>query len=48
MPITLAQVSSRLGDVDANLERAAGIIAQGGRESSDLVVFPELSSPATR
>jgi predicted amidohydrolase len=42
MRITLAQVASRLGDVDANLERAADIIAQGGRESSDLVVFPEL------
>lgn len=42
MRITLAQVSSRLGDIDANLERAADIIAQGGRESSDLVVFPEL------
>ncbi len=42
MRITLAQVASRLGDVDANLERAAEIIEQGGRESSDLVVFPEL------
>ena len=31
-----------LGEVDANLERAAEIVAQGGRESSDLVVFPEL------
>jgi predicted amidohydrolase len=42
MRITLAQVSSRLGDVDANLERAAEIVERGGRESSDLVVFPEL------
>jgi predicted amidohydrolase len=42
MRITLAQVGCRLGDVDENLERAAGIIEQGGRESSDLVVFPEL------
>src|ERR1044072_3687437 len=42
MRITLAQVASRLGDVDANLQRAAEIIEQGGRESSDLVVFPEL------
>jgi predicted amidohydrolase len=42
MRITLAQVSSRLGDVEANLERAAEIIVQAGRESSDVVVFPEL------
>jgi predicted amidohydrolase len=42
MRITLAQVASELGNVDANLERATEIIAQGGRESSDLVVFPEL------
>jgi predicted amidohydrolase len=42
MRITLAQVASRLGDLDANLERAGEIVAQGGREGSDLVVFPEL------
>jgi predicted amidohydrolase len=42
MRITLAQVSSELGDVDANLERAADIVAQARRQSSDLVVFPEL------
>jgi predicted amidohydrolase len=42
MRITLAQVESVLGDVDANLARATGIIEQAGRESSDLVVFPEL------
>jgi predicted amidohydrolase len=42
MRITLAQVSCELGDVDANLERARAIIAQAGRESSDVVVFPEL------
>jgi predicted amidohydrolase len=41
MRITLAQVPSRLGDVDANFARAAEVIEQGGRESSDLVVFPE-------
>ncbi len=42
MRITLAQVASELGDVDANLARATGIIEQAGDESSDLVVFPEL------
>jgi predicted amidohydrolase len=42
MRITLAQVSSVLGDVDANLARAAEIVGEAGQESSDLVVFPEL------
>ena len=42
MRITLAQVDSELGDVDANFDRASEIIEQAGRASSDLVVFPEL------
>jgi predicted amidohydrolase len=42
MRITLAQVASQLGDIDANLERAAEIMVEGGRRHSDLVVFPEL------
>jgi predicted amidohydrolase len=42
MRITLAQLASTLGDVDANLERAAGVVADAGREGSDLVIFPEL------
>jgi predicted amidohydrolase len=42
MRITLAQTTSQLGNVDANLERAAEIVEDSGREGSDLVVFPEL------
>jgi predicted amidohydrolase len=42
MRITLAQTTSRLGEVDANCERAAEIIIASGRDGSDLVVFPEL------
>ena len=42
MRIPLAQVPSVLGDVDANLARAAEILAQAGADNSDLVVFPEL------
>jgi predicted amidohydrolase len=42
MRITLAQTTSQLGDVEANLERAAEIVEDSGREGSDLVVFPEL------
>ena len=42
MRITLAQATSELGDVDANLKRAAEVVAQADSEHSDLVVFPEL------
>ena len=42
MRITLAQVPSVLGDVDANLARAAEIVGEAGQDASDLVVFPEL------
>ncbi len=42
MRITLAQTSSVLGDVDANLERAADLIRRAGEDGADLVVFPEL------
>ncbi len=42
MRITLAQVDSQLGDLEANLEQAAEVVAQAVDASSDLVVFPEL------
>ena len=42
MRITLAQVASELGDIEANLARAVEIVKQASRERSDLVVFPEL------
>ncbi len=42
MRITLAQTSSALGDLDANLERAASLIRRAGEDGSDVVVFPEL------
>lgn len=42
MRITLAQVDSRLGDLDVNLARAEDVVAGAVEESSDLVVFPEL------
>ncbi|MGH3516740.1 MAG: nitrilase-related carbon-nitrogen hydrolase [Haloechinothrix sp.] len=42
MRITLAQVDSRLGDVDANLEQAGRVVARAVAESADVVVFPEL------
>lgn len=42
MRITLAQLDTRLGDVDANLEQAEEVVARAVEESSDLIVFPEL------
>jgi predicted amidohydrolase len=40
--ITLAQVDAKLGDVDANAERAELAVAEAVEDRSDLVVFPEL------
>lgn len=42
MRITLAQVDSTLGDIDANVERAGRVLDDGARDSPDVVVFPEL------
>lgn len=42
MRLTLAQVDSRLGDLDGNLARAEDVVAGAVGESTDLVVFPEL------
>jgi predicted amidohydrolase len=43
MRITLAQVDSRLGELEVNIARAGQVIAEAVSEGSDLVVFPELS-----
>jgi predicted amidohydrolase len=40
--IALAQIAPRLGDVDANLDRHAEIIASSRDAGAGLVVFPEL------
>lgn len=42
MRITLAQLDSELGDIDANFDRASRVLAETTRDASDLVVFPEL------
>ncbi|MGH3447322.1 MAG: nitrilase-related carbon-nitrogen hydrolase, partial [Nocardioidaceae bacterium] len=42
MRISLAQMDSRLGDIDANVERAEHVVASAVAEGADLVVFPEL------
>ena len=43
MRIALGQVDCSLGDVDANVERAAEVIAAARADDADVVVFPELS-----
>jgi predicted amidohydrolase len=40
--IALAQVDSRVGDLDANAERAGEALAEAQAGGADLVVFPEL------
>lgn len=42
MRITLAQAECRLGDIDANVERASEVLDEAKRAASDLIVFPEL------
>jgi|SRR5579875_406583 predicted amidohydrolase len=41
--IALAQVDCRLGEVDANIERARDHIGAAAAQGAELVVFPELS-----
>ena len=40
--LAVAQTTCKVGDVAANLEAAAGLLAQAKRERTDLVCFPEL------
>jgi NAD+ synthase (glutamine-hydrolysing) len=41
--LALAQIATKLGDVEANLEKHLNFIKQAKKEKADLVVFPELS-----
>src|SRR5512147_940486 len=43
MNLALAQIATRLGDVESNLEKHLDFIQQARREKADLVLFPELS-----
>ena len=43
MRLTLAQLNVVVGDLDGNVERITGAIAEAGRASADLVVLPELA-----
>lgn len=41
--IALAQISSRLGDLEANMEKHLAYVEKAVAEKADVVVFPELS-----
>ena len=41
--LALAQISTKLGDVDANLEKHLLVTKQARQDGADLIVFPELS-----
>ena len=41
--LALAQINTTLGDVQANLEKHLGLIAEAKKQEADLIVFPELS-----
>jgi predicted amidohydrolase len=43
MKIALAQISPRLGDLPANLQRHLDLIAEARAQGAGLIVFPELS-----
>lgn len=41
--LALAQISTKLGDVEANLDKHLNYIKQAKQQNADLIVFPELS-----
>ena len=43
LTLALAQINTRLGDVDANLEKHLTFVDEAARSGADLLVFPELS-----
>ena len=43
MRIALGQVDCSLGDIDANVERAAAVLTAARADDADVVVFPELN-----
>jgi len=41
--IALAQISTKLGEIDANLEKHLSMTNQAKQDGADLIIFPELS-----
>jgi len=44
LKVALAQISSRLGDIEYNEKKIIGAIRRGHEEGADIVIFPELST----
>ena len=43
LSLALAQINTKLGDVNANLEKHLTLLHQARRQGADLLIFPELS-----
>jgi len=43
LTLALAQINTKLGDVNANLEKHLTLLHQARRQGADLLIFPELS-----
>lgn len=43
LPLALAQINTKLGDVEANLEKHLALIDQAHTDGAELILFPELS-----
>lgn len=43
LTISLAQINTKLGDVDANLDKHLSLAREAWKSGADLVIFPELS-----
>jgi NAD+ synthase (glutamine-hydrolysing) len=43
LPLALAQINTRLGDVPANLEKHLALIEEARQSGAELIIFPELS-----
>ena len=43
LTLALAQINTKLGDVDANLEKHLALAKEAGKNGAELIIFPELS-----
>ncbi len=43
LPLALAQINTKLGDVNANLQKHLQLATQAAQQGAELIIFPELS-----
>ena len=43
LTLALAQINTKLGDIEANLEKHLALVTDARKQGADLVIFPELS-----